>query len=213
MRIHDRYVLGLFLKILFFCALSIVLVYEIGDVFERIDSFIDHQAKATSIAMYYVYMLADVVRLTFPVDVMLATMFTLGILAKNNEIVALLASGVSMLRLSAPLLGSGLLAVGASAALSEFVVPTTNSRMLRVQRVEIDKRPALDDPIRRDFTYRGEHGYLYYMRIFNIEDKRMTGVIVHQYQAGKVVARLDAETAEWRDGIWEFHDGFYRTFQ
>ena len=40
----------------------------------------------------------------------------------------------------------------------------------------------------------------------------MIGVIVHQYQAGKVAARLDAESAEWHDGIWEFHDGYYRTF-
>jgi lipopolysaccharide export system permease protein len=85
--------------------------------------------------------------------------------------------------------------------------------MLRIKRVEIEKQAALDEPVRHDFTYLGR-GYQYFARIFNIEQKRMLGVVLHQYRNGHLVARLDAESAEWRvDGAWEFHDGYYRTFE
>jgi len=102
--------------------------------------------------------------------------------------------------------------VGLSALLAERVVPETNARMLRIRRVEIDKRPPVDAPIRHDFSYRGAGGFLYYVRVLNLETRRMTGVTVHQYRDGKVRARLDAQSAEWRNSSWEFHDGFYRSF-
>jgi len=212
MRIHDQYVLRFFLKVLFLCSLSFVVVFVLADLFEKMDDFIDYQANVSSIARLYLYKVPDIVRLTLPVDLLLATIFTLGILAKNNEIVALLASGVGMLRLAAPILGIALLLVAASTLLSEFVVPRTNARMFEVQRVRIEKRPPLDAPVRHDFSYRGQSGYVYYVRTFNVETQRLLGVVVHQYHAGHLVARLDAESAEWRDDHWEFARGFYRTF-
>lgn len=212
MRIHDRLVLQLFLRVILICALSFVVIFVLADLFEKMDDFIDHQARWSLVLRFYAYKLPEIVRLTLPVDVLLATLFTLGVLAKNNEIVALLASGVSLLRISAPILILAVLAVGCSAYLAEKVVPETNARMLRIRRVEIDKRPPADSPIRHDFSYRGAGGFLYYVRVLNLETRRMTGVTVHQYRDGKVLARLDAQSAEWRDGAWEFHDGFYRTF-
>ncbi len=212
MRLHDRLVLQLFIRVCLICAVSFVVIFVLADLFEKMDDFIDHQARWLVVARYYGYQLADILRLTLPVDVLLATLFTLGVLAKNNEIVALLASGVSLLRIASPILVLAVLAVLFSALLSEKVVPESNARMLRIRRVEIDKRPPADSPIRHDFSYRGAGGFLYYVRVLNLETKRMTGVTVHQYRAGRVLARLDAQSAQWRDDAWEFHDGFYRTF-
>jgi lipopolysaccharide export system permease protein len=212
MRLHDRLVLQLFLRVVLICVVSFAVIFVLADLFEKMDDFIDHQARWTMVVRFYGYKLADIVRLTLPVDVLLATLFTLGVMAKNNEIVALLASGVSVLRIAAPILAMAVLTVLLSAVLAEKVVPETNARMLRIRRVEIDKRPPADSPIRHDFSYRGQDGFLYYVRVLNLETRRMTGVTVHQYRAGRVLARLDAQSAEWRDGAWEFHDGFYRTF-
>lgn len=212
MRLHDRLVLSLFLRVILLCLVSFVVVFVLADLFEKMDNFIDHQARWSAVGRFYVYKLPEIVRLTLPVDVLLATLFTLGVLARNNEIVALLSSGVSLLRIAAPILVLAALAVGVSALLAERVVPQTNARMLRIRRVEIDKRPPVDSPIRHDFSYRGEGGFLYYVRVLNLETHRMTGVTVHQYQDGKVRARLDAQSAEWRDGGWEFRNGYYRTF-
>lgn len=212
MRIHDRYVLGFFLKAFLLCALAFLSVFVLADVSEKIDNFIDHQATVSSIVRLYAYKIFDIVRLTLPVDLLLATIFTFGVLAKNNEVAALLSSGVSMLRVSLPIVVVAFLSVGLSLILSERIVPETNARMLEIRRVEIEKRPPVDAPLRHDFTYRGRGGFLIYARLFNTESGSMSGVVVHHYEKGRLVARLDAEQALWREDSWEFRDGFHRTF-
>jgi len=127
--------------------------------------------------------------------------------------VALLASGVSLLRVARPIFLIALLACALSVLLSEKVVPETNKLMRAIRRVEIEKRPPIDAPIRYAVSYRGQGGYLYHIDVLNTEDQSMKGVAVHRYRDGRVVARLLARDAVWRGSFWEFHDGFYRTFE
>jgi lipopolysaccharide export system permease protein len=211
-RLHDRVVLRLVLKALLFAAVGWAIMWVLIDLFEKIDSFVDHQATTLAIVRFYLYQLPDIVRQTLPVDVLLASMFSLSVLAKNNELVALLASGVSLLRIARPIFVIGILACALSVLLSEKVVPETNRRMQQVRRVEIEKRPPVDAPVRYAVSYRGEGGYLYHIDVLNTEDKTLKGVTVHRYRDGRVVARLLAKSAVWRGDHWEFHDGFYRTF-
>lgn len=212
MRIHDRYLLSFFFRAFVLCTLAFLAIFILADVSEKIDNYIDHQASVSSVVRLYAFKVFDIVRLTLPVDLLLATIFTFGVMAKNNEVAALLSSGISMWRISLPIVVVAVLSVGLSLLLSEFIVPKTNARMLTIRRVEIEKRPPVDAPVRHDFTYRGRAGYLYYVRLFNVDAQTLSGVVVHQYRDGRLVARLDAEQAVWRDTHWEFRNGFYRTF-
>ena len=67
MRLHDRYVLQLFLKALFFCIVGLVIVFFLVDLFEKIDDFIDHSARVRDVARFYAYKLPEMARLTLPV--------------------------------------------------------------------------------------------------------------------------------------------------
>jgi len=212
MRIHDTYVLRLYLRVLLFCVIGFTTVFLLIDVFEKIDSFIDNDAKLLDVARFFLYKVPDMVRLTLPVDVLLATMFTLGVLGRNNELVALIAGGVSLVRIALPLLGMALLAVVMSVVLSEYVVPQTNAAMYRVKRIDIEKRPPQDLPIRRDFTFYGHGDYLVFAKRFNTRKQELSGVVVSFVDGGRLTARLDAERGIWQDGQWEFQNGFYRSF-
>lgn len=212
MRLHDRLAVSLMLRFLLLAVVALSVVFVLVDLFEQIDKFVDNRAPWPTVARFYLYKLPEIVRLTLPVDVLLAVIFALGVMSKNNEIVALLASGVGMLRIALPLLVVAAITVVLSTVLAEKIVPESNSRMLRVERVDIQKRPPLDAPVRHDFSYRGDNGYHYFVRLLDLQAARMTGVTVHQYRDGRVIARLDARSAEWHDGFWEFRDGFYRTF-
>jgi lipopolysaccharide export system permease protein len=212
MRIHDAYVLRLYLRVLLFCVIGFTTVFILIDVFEKIDSFIDNEAKLVDVSRFFAYKIPDMVRLTLPVDVLLATMFTLGVFGRNNELVALIAGGVSLVRIALPMLVMALLAVAASVALAEYVVPETNAAMHRVKRIDIEKRPPLDLPMRHDFTYYGREHYLVFAKRFNTRKQELSDVVVSFVDGGRLTARLDAERGVWRDGLWEFHNGFYRSF-
>jgi len=212
-RLHDRLVLRLWLRVFCICVAGFAILFVLADFFERIDNFIDHRSPVGTVLRYYLFSLPEIVRLTLPVDVVLATLFTFGVMGRNNETIALLASGVSMVRIARPVVLVALLCVGFSALLAERVVPDCNARVSRIKRVEIEKRPPIDDPIRTDFKYRGANGYFYYVRLLDTRSQHMTGVVLHQTRDGRVVQRLDAATADWVGDHWEFHDGFRRTFQ
>ncbi len=212
MRIHDRHVLRIFFRSFSISALAFVVLVILGDLGERLGDFLDHQATVWSLVKYYGFKFADIVRMTLPIDMLLATIFTLGFMARNNETVALMASGVGMARICAPILVLATIAVVASWFLSEALVPQANRRMLEVRRVEIEKRPPLDAPVRRDFTFRGDKGTLLYVRMLDVRAGRMTGIVLHRDRDGRLMSRIDAESADWRDGVWEFHQVIERRF-
>jgi lipopolysaccharide export system permease protein len=212
MRLHDRLVLRLCLKVLVFSACGWVILWILIDLFEKMDNFVDHQAQVDQIARFYLFLIPEILRQTLPVDVLLASMFTLSVLAKNNELVALLAGGVSLFRIARPILFVALVVTGFSALLGEKIVPDSNARMRRVRRVEIEKQAPADAPVRYGVTYRGESGYLYHIDVLDTQAETMKGVEVHRYEGGRVVARVLARSATWRGDAWEFHQGFYRTF-
>ncbi len=212
MRIHDRYVLALILRVLFFCVVSLALIFLLIDLFEKIDDFIDHDARLRDVVRFYVYMLPEILRLTLPVNIMLATIISLGILGRHNEIVAFLASGVSMLRLTSPILAMAMVAVLLSTLLAEYVVPRTNARMHRVLRVEIQKGEAQDARVRHSFAFHGEGDVHWNAKSFNTRNQTLRDVTVFRYRDGRVVWRAYAESAIWVDNAWEFHNGVLRTF-
>ena len=213
MRLHDRYVLSLYMRVLMFCVVGFTVVFLLIDVFEKIDSFIDHEASWWDSTRFFLYKIPDMVRLTLPVDVLLAAMFTLGVLARNNEVVALLSSGISMLRIARPILWVSLLIVGISGLLSEYVVPLTNERMYHVKRVDIEKRPPLDEPVRHSFSYHSRGGYVIFAKRFNTRKKEFLGVTISFAEQGRLTLRLDADRGEYVDGMWVFHNGFERRFE
>ena len=73
LRIHDRYLLGQYLKILSISILAFVVIYITVDVFEEIDNFIDHEAKILDIARYYVYSVPFILTYIIPVSLLLGT--------------------------------------------------------------------------------------------------------------------------------------------
>lgn len=212
LRLHDRLVIRLWVQVFVYCVAGFVALFVLADLIEKIDNFIDHRASVAAVAHLYFFKIPEIVRLTLPVDVLLATLFTLGVLGRNNEIVALLASGVSMMRIARPIvvLASGCVLL--SAVLAEKLVPDANARVARIKRVDIDRQPPADTPVRTNFHYRGANGYYYYIQILDTRNQRMNGIVVHQARDGRVVQRLDAETAEWVRDHWEFRNGFLRTF-
>ena len=212
MRIHDRYVLALFGRILLFCILALAVIFLLVDLFEKIDDFIDHQASLRDVARFYIAMLPEILRLTLPVNIMLATIITLGILARHNEVVAFLASGVSMLRFTSPILLVSTFAVLGSVLLAEYVVPRTNARMRRIQRVDIEKGEPEDARVRHSFAFHGEGDVHWDAKSFNTRTQTLRDVTVFRYHDGRVLWRLQATSAVWNDGAWEFHDGVLRQF-
>ena len=77
MRLHDRLVLQLFMRVFLLCLISFAVIFVLADLFEKMDNFIDHQASWITVGRFYAYKLPEIVRLTLPVDVLLLQVLSL----------------------------------------------------------------------------------------------------------------------------------------
>jgi lipopolysaccharide export system permease protein len=212
-RTHDRYVLARFARVFLISVLIFSIIYITVNVFEEIDNFIDHNASLTDIARFYLYTMPFVLTLVIPVSLLLATMFSMGIMARRNELTAFISSGISLVRVSAPLLVASLFMSLFSTWFNDRVVTraTPVSRQIKVH--DIEGKPRGNPDIKENFHYLGENGFVYLARRYDHAATTLQDVVVQQYAGNTLVRRVDAKSAKFIDGKWVFASGFERAFE
>jgi lipopolysaccharide export system permease protein len=122
-RLLDRYVIRNFLQVYIYCIAGFISIWLIFDISDNISTFIDEHFGFMLTVRYYLTQVPEVFIILLPVALLLALLFALGRMSRANEIVSMLTAGVSIPRVLAPLIGMGLLTVGASLALNYSLAP------------------------------------------------------------------------------------------
>ena len=123
MRLLDRYVIRNFAQVYFYCIAGFISIWLIFDVSDNISTFIDEHISLWLVVRYYATQIPQVLIILLPVSLLLSLLFALGRMSRSNEIVSMLTAGVSLPRVLLPLIGVGLLTVGASMALNYSLAP------------------------------------------------------------------------------------------
>src|SRR5207249_3889037 len=123
MRLLDRYVIGNFLQVYFYCIAGFISIWLIFDVSANISSFIDNHIGLALVARYYGTPLPQVFIILLPVSLLLSLLFALGRMSRANALVSMLTACVTRRRVLLPLSGSGLLTVAASMVLNYSLAP------------------------------------------------------------------------------------------
>jgi lipopolysaccharide export system permease protein len=182
------------------------------DLFERLDTFIDHEVPMLTVVQYYVGTLPYLFILTLPVATLIGVLFSLGGMARRNELIAMTATGVSLYRILTPVLIIGVIISLLGLAFTVEIVPRGNSNSRVIYDHEIKGRPIISGASRRDLNYLGSGGRYFLIRKYNGNVGRMDDVVVQQFADGTLVHRIDAESAVWKDEEWVFENGFIRRF-
>ena len=139
--IIDRYIMRKYLAIFGFVFFSALSVSAIVNFFDRIDSVYEHNKSLGLLFAFIWYKIPESVQYIFPVTALIATLLTLGLLTKFNEITAMKACGISLYRIMIPVLVlSGCVSFG-SFYVQENILPDSNKRAEQVWS-EIQDMPA-----------------------------------------------------------------------
>lgn len=199
MKILDRYLLSLFLKIFVVCVFGVPLVFIVIDLTDNLDDYLREGTAKADVVMYYLYQFPYQSLLAFPIAALLAAVFTIATLARHFEITAAKASGISIYRFSAPMLVAAFAISMIALGLSE-VIPVTNRKA----------RDALGEErrtmMRSSFVYRGSEGRVYKIQRLDTElgmitdmavERRGTGYEYPSYQASAARAVWDSTGSRW----------------
>lgn len=194
----DRYIgRAVLLGIVGVLALLLVLV----GFFEVIAELEDVERDYTTL-MAYTFVALTLPRFTyelFPIATLLGSLIGLGALAGNAELMAMRAAGVSIGRIVAAALKSGLLVLLVVVLLGEYLAPRAE---LQAQRM---KMQALSDQINLQSNYgfwsRDENTFINIRQI--LPDRVLADVSVYQYDNQQRLQRaLHAQRAVYEDNEW-----------
>jgi lipopolysaccharide export system permease protein len=134
MKLLDRMLVRNYLKSYLICLVSLLSLYVVLDLFTNLDNFTEGQKSFSKvfshIATYYTYKVPMVFDRLCEAIVLLAAMFTVAWIQRNNELLPVLSAGVSTRRMILPVLVSACAMVGLGIANQEFVLPHVDNYAL-----------------------------------------------------------------------------------
>ena len=213
MGIIDRYIARTWLRLLMLCLSGFVGLYLIIDMIERIPRFLRAGGAAGDILQYFIWKLPEMIGRTSTFSILMATLLTLGVLSRDSEIIALRSCGVSLLRISLPMLALGFVASILLLVNAELVLPHSYAQTEMIDRVKIKKKGDRVTFKRNNIWFRSKSMILQ-ARLFEPKTRTLSGVVVWSVDDSmNPVGRIDAETAVYREGGWLLNSTTQRSFQ
>jgi lipopolysaccharide export system permease protein len=126
-KLIDRQMIRGYFKAYFVCLASLLSLYVVVDLFTNLDDFTQNNkglwAALLRIFTYYAYKIAQIFDRLCEAIVLLAAMFTVAWMQRNNEQVPLLSAGVSTRRIVLPVLLSAFFMLGLTVLNQELIIP------------------------------------------------------------------------------------------
>ncbi|BBH52862.1 LptF/LptG family permease [Fluviispira sanaruensis] len=102
--------------------------------------FNKYKPSNSTIFFYYFWQAPSIAIQFLPFSVLISGIVTNWILAKHGEIAALRAAGLSMMKISIPLVSVGILFTAFHFTLSELILPESTTHYLKLRNVDIEKK-------------------------------------------------------------------------
>ena len=211
MGIIHRHLTATFLRNLGYTVVGAIVLFTMMDLLDHMGSFVDNDATVSMIGRYYLYKAAWIIDTVLPVAMLMATLFTVGTMARYLELTALFAAGRSLMQVTRPLIVIAVLVTAFSLAWREYVLPVANVERNRIWEVEVHNNPDRIRPT-QNISLTGPDGRLYHARRFDPNANVLTGLEIVTKDGARVVERIDADRAEWDGRHWTLVDGVRRRF-
>jgi len=210
----DLYLLRKFFAYFATLMLVFVFLFEAFTFFELLDDIARHRIAFVVVMEYFLFLTPYLLYQLAPLAALVATLATLGIMSKNNEIVACKASGISLYRLAIPLLIAGLALAGSMIVLDDTFLPYANQRQDAL-RNQIKGRPpqTYKQPERWIF---GQNSKIYNYDLFDPAQNLFGGLTVLEIDpvTFEIRRRVFAARAQWSEAqkLWVLESGWMREF-
>ncbi|PIS28085.1 hypothetical protein COT42_08875 [Candidatus Saganbacteria bacterium CG08_land_8_20_14_0_20_45_16] len=205
MKTLDRYVAVELIGPFLIGVVGFVLVMTVDLLFTMADLIINKGVPFWAVLKLLIYKLPSIMVMTFPVSTLFATAMSMGRFSKDNELVALRTSGVSLFRIALPILLIGLTVTVISYITNEKIVPRANYVATNIIRQVIYKKPLPE--VKEDVFFKDAFNRYYYARRVDMKTKLMQDIMVYEITAERFPRMILAKEGAFNDRFWELKDG------
>jgi lipopolysaccharide export system permease protein len=213
----DRYVTRRFLATLTLALTALTVIFVLIHIMDHVDVYIDHDTPWSTVGRYYLLQMPYNTLLTLPMAVLIATIISIGEMGRHGELTAMKSSGLSLYRITLPLMAFGLALTFGVLVLGETIVPRLNERSNEVYEEEILDQPADFEDFRGNFVYQNPEGYTYLVRSMFVNDSgggSADQVEIQREMEDGTFVRINAPQMTWdaTRELWALQNGELRVF-
>ena len=210
MKVIDKYLLKRFLLLLAVCIISCQTIFVFVDLVGNLNRYLNVSVRY--IALYYLYLLPYITAMVFPIAMLLAAMFTTGVLSMNNELSAMRAAGISTFRFSAPLFIMSAVICVFILLFSETLLPIAHKKKTYILNYKLANKKPPSYVVKKNFYYQGKHNTMYRFGVFNGKTNCGKNVIIEKYNVHRMTTRIKADSMIWKTGQWMLRNGVSMKF-
>jgi LPS export ABC transporter permease LptG/LPS export ABC transporter permease LptF len=205
----DRYLARQFLVYFGFGLAVAAAIFVVVDLIETLSRY---EPPLHAILEHFAYRLPAALHQALPIVVLVATIFLFMELQRHHELTALKAAGLSLHRVSVPVLAiAGIVSVGAF-VFQETVAPALNAKGDEVDRVEIRKTVAPGSKPSLYWYRRSDSEFVRLGRLDRARRQVSDVTLIETDPNFRLVKRLDAAQAAWAPNGLEFGQSVLREF-
>jgi len=201
----DRY---LFLSFFFPCILCLVLILAmviVVETSERLHKLLKYSGSEPFLKLlgeYYLCRIPALATMIAPIITLSGAIAALVRLARHNELMAMEAAGISIKRITLPVLAAGVIAAAVAAYVQEVVVPGSARRMQRVSIKLIGSKE--DDPMIYRNVFSVDVKTSLWLRIgeLNTRKNEMRHAEADSPERGLGTSPRQITIGRWRNGRW-----------
>ncbi len=211
----DRYLLRQFTSILAMSILGFLCIFLIVDLIENLDRYIDNNMPWLVVLQYYGYSIPFFINIALPMSMLIATIFTIGLMAKRNEWTAVKSVGISLYRLTATLIVFSLFISLLSFEFDNRCVNWGISERNAIEKEHMKKKPRYrsSHTIRDIFLQKNQDQHFTIAKYQTIS-QTAKNIAVINFSHAVIHQRIDARTMTWIDSLeqWVIEDYSLRQF-
>ena len=184
---------------------AVISIYLAVDFFEKIDDFLEKSVPVSTAFLYFMLKIPYMIAQLIPVCILLSVLVVFGLMKKNNEIVALKSSGISIYSLVKPALFIGILFTMLLFFLFEVIVPITMDRANGIWLMDVKKKSLITSE-EKNIWLKGNHS-ITHIKYYNPADHSVLGVTVSHFDKRfRMIKKIDAKKGLFKEGKWTLYD-------
>ena len=219
-KLIDRYLLKNFWFSFLIVFVICYMVLLVSELFGNMGDMLQNETPLPIIIQFFWFVLPFKMLKVMPIVIMLAVLFSFGFLARNLEILAMNSSGMSIYRVSAPIIASALFIALTMIVLNETIIYDYQQKAEEYERFWIEG----DEPVvnYKNVFRKGEGMRFFVVDSYNKEYQQMTkaAIISLNPESWRVSGVEFTNLASFQDydkekdkDIWLFEGAFNRKFE
>lgn len=209
MRILDRYIIKSVLNIFIICLFVFLFLYIIIDILSYLDDILKQQVGIKTLIQYYLLYMPVIFVQVAPFSCLLATLYTFAKLNRSSEIIAMRASGLSILSLTKTVIIFGFIISVLVFWASDSIVPLSSAFKQKLKYSMENKTEKGQSKNKETITNLSMYGLknsLFFINKFSASDNTMEGIIILEHDKEQnIIRKIVANKGIYRKGKWLFY--------